>query len=152
MNTKKAELINEFLEVSEKIGRISHKYHKISPEKKFATILQYQALSCIEKESGITVGELAENCIMTSGAIAQLLERLTQFKWIQKEVDKNDRRITHLYLTKGGELQLKKIKKMRQLKMTEIISLVSEDDIKYLINILKKLSIGLEQKTHDKIS
>lgn len=115
-------------------------------EQRVATALQFHTLRNILEKPRITVGELASELNMSSGAIAQLIDRLTTSKWILRETSDIDRRIIHLSLTEEGKEELLNMKKTFFKKYTSILSFISDEDKKDLIRILTNLLTGLKKK------
>ena len=143
MNKK---LINEFINTTQEIQRLMEKQSCISYDEKVVPRLQFFALKSIFRNKGITVGELAEVLTMSSGSIAQLIERLTDKKWIVKETDKNDKRVFHLLLTRKGEEEISKMESIFQKKMTDMLSLISEEDLNHMLETFKKLLKELKRE------
>ena len=143
MNKK---LINEFINTTQEIQRLMEKQSCISYDEKVVPRLQFFALKFISRNKGITVGELAEVLTMSSGSIAQLIERLADKKWIVKETDKNDKRVFHLLLTRKGEEEISKMESIFQKKMTDMLSLISEEDLNHMLETFKKLLKELKRE------
>lgn len=140
-------LIDEFFTTTHEIKRLMEKKSDIDFKTKVVTRLQFLALKSICNIPNCTVGQLAEVLMLSSGSVAQLIERLEDKKWINKKCDKNDKRIFHIFLTKAGENELTNIKKSFMLKMNSMLSLISEKDLKEIIRIQKQL---LEKLKTDK--
>lgn len=139
-------LIEEFITASHEIKRLVDKKSDISYEDRNVSKLQFFTLNHILKTPGITVGKLAERLFLSSGAIAQLIERLVYKGWIYKEVDENDKRVFHLYLSELGEEELKKMKDVYKTKIKAMLELLSDDDIQVLLSIEKRLITELKKK------
>lgn len=148
MNKK---IINEFINTTHEIQRLMEKQSCISYNKKIVPRLQFFALKVISEEKKITIGELAEILSMSSGAVAQLVERLIEKRWVVKEIDEKDKRISHLLLTKEGEKEISKMEMIFQKKMTAMLSLISEKDLEYMLEIFKKLLVKLKGKNAETI-
>jgi DNA-binding MarR family transcriptional regulator len=83
---------------------------------------------------------------MSSGSIAQLIERLVEKDWIQKEIDDTDKRVSHLFLTHNGEAQVEEMRKIFTKKMKNMLSLIPEDDLKEIIRIQENLLKQLKKE------
>lgn len=145
MNKK---IINDFITTTQEIQKLMEKRSCISYEEKVVPRLQFFAMKYISKNPNITVGELADVLMISSGSIAQLIERLTSKGWIKKEVDKKDKRIFHISLTSKGEKEVLKMEKIFLKKITSMLSLISEEDLKQMLETFKKL---LEKLKEEKI-
>lgn len=139
-------LISDFINTTHEIQRLTEKQSSIRYDKKVVSKLQFFALKIIYKEKEITVGELAEILTMSSGSIAQLIERLMEKGWITKEVDKEDKRIFHLLLTKKGEKEISKMEEIFQQKIASLLSLMPEHDLKQMLTIFKNLLEKLKKE------
>ena len=139
--------ISDFINTTEEIRKLMEKQSCINYGEKIVPRLQFFALKFISQNQGITVGELADVLMMSSGSIAQLIERLTSKGWVRKKVDEKDKRIFHISLTKMGEKEIFKMEKIFQKKMTAMLSLISEEDSKQMLETLKKLREKLKKET-----
>jgi len=72
------------------------------------TTQQYQVLLAIKAhaKSRITVGELADELLLTSSAAVQLVDRVVKLGFVERQTAANDRRSTQLVLTDSGEMLL----------------------------------------------
>ncbi len=141
------EILKEFLEITGQIRKVMQKLSSQGNIKdKAATRLQYFAMHLIEQNPGITVGELSKNVMMSSAGVAQFIERIVNAKWVKREQDENDRRITHLFLTDEGKKELKKMGDQFSEKVGDLLSNLSKDDLTDILRILRKLLTNLEEK------
>lgn len=147
MNKK---LIEEFFKTSHKFRALIMSFPNTKMEEKFATVLQFRALKYIEEHKEVMVGELAKELMLSSGAAAQLIERLTQNEWISRVEDKKDRRVARLLLTKNGKKELNAIKKRYMEHMQKMLSVIPEENIRELLDVFNKINKGLESKKNDK--
>lgn len=126
-----------------KIRRIAEQSF-ISPIKDGSvTLLQNQALLHLKDHPGCTVGELSSKLGLSSSSVAQLIERLINLDAIKKTPDAEDRRITHLSLTKIGLSQTEVAHSMLAEKVGNVFSQMPEEDLKEVVriftNFLKKI-------------
>ena len=145
MNNK---IVEKFLNTANEIGKFMHQKFVVLSCDKVVTGLQFHAIKYIEKHPKTSVGELAEALMMSSGAIAQLIERLEEKKLVNREIDLKDKRIVHLALTKLGEIEVLEMKRMFMKKMSSMLSLISEDDLKEIVRIQEKLLENLKKQTY----
>lgn len=148
MNSSKQELLEYFYISMTKIRRIVDRMSNVSVEDKVATMLQMQALTYLKEHPSSTVGQLGQELLMSSSAIAQLTDRLVNSKAIVRGNDKADRRIVHLKLTTAGEKELFNMQKRMLEKMGKIASHISDEDLQKLVDIMSKLLISLECKNN----
>ena len=131
--------IDEFIHVNQEIKEVMERKSSINYDTKVVPRLQFFALKYISQNSGLTVGELADVLMMSSSSIAQLIERLINKGWIKKVEDKDDRRIFHILLTDKGEKEVVKMDEVFFKKMSSMLSLISEQDVKEIWRIQKNL-------------
>jgi DNA-binding MarR family transcriptional regulator len=142
--------VEEFIHTSREVRKILEKKSSIDCNEKIVPRLQFFALQSVAQNEGITVGELSKVLMMSSGSVAQLIERLIGKGWITKVVDVHDRRIFHLSLTSKGEKEILKMEKIFIKKMSSMLSLISEEDLKEIIEIQKRLLEQLKKRKDSK--
>ena len=140
-------LLEEFVSTNHQIKNIIEKKECINYDTKVVHKLQFFALGYISKNPRTTVGQLAKELEMSSGAIAQLIERLFEKGWIVKEVDTADKRIYHLSLSDLGEEEIIKMKEIFHKRMLSMLSLISEDDLRQILKIEKELLKKLKEES-----
>lgn len=141
-------LLEEFVSTNHQIKNIIEKKECINYDTKVVPKLQFFALGYIAKNPRTTVGQLAKELTMSSGAIAQLIERLSEKGWIVKEVDELDKRVYHLSLSPLGEEEILKMKEIFHKRVLSILSLISEDDLKLILDIERKLLKKLKEESN----
>lgn len=146
LNKSKQELLEYFYISMTKIRRIVDQASNVSVEDKVATMLQMQALTYLKEHPSSTVGQLGQQLLMSSSAIAQLTDRLVNSNSIIRVNDETDRRIVHLKLTPQGRRELADMHKRMLEKMSKFVSHISDEDLHTLVNIMSKLLISLEGK------
>lgn len=146
MFDSKQKLFQEFISTMTKVRRIMDQMSNVSLEDRVATMLQMQALTYLKEHSQLTVGELAAKLHMSSSAIAQLSERLVLANFVSRGTDENDRRIVLLKLTGEGRKELERMHQKMIEKMGGFLEYISEDDLKAMIRIHKKVLDKLEKK------
>ncbi|MFZ5585680.1 MAG: MarR family winged helix-turn-helix transcriptional regulator [Thermodesulfobacteriota bacterium] len=69
------------------------------------TTLQQLILAVVEREEGLSAGEIGARLTLDSATVSGTLERMTDSGWITKETDPDDRRVVRVRLTaKAREL------------------------------------------------
>lgn len=121
MNTISETQIKEFIDIMSKTRRMIFEMHHSFDDQK-TTALQFRGLMLLEKNPGITVGELADRFMMSSAAIAQYLNRLEKSGLIEKQTDQDDKRISRIFVSDKGRKELKPIKKVFSERFGEILS------------------------------
>jgi len=138
--------VKEFIQTSQEVRRLMEKKSSINCNARVVPRLQIFALQSIAQNQGITVGELSKALMMSSSSVAQLIERLKSRGWINKAIDVQDSRIFHLSLTSKGEKETLKMEKIFIKKVSSMLSLISEEDLKEIIAIQKRLLEQLKKR------
>lgn len=143
MNTSKQMVLNQFMQSLMRIRRIAEQSFIAPIKDGSVTLLQNQALLHLKDQPGCTVGELSAKLGLSSSSVAQLIDRLINIDVIKKTLDEDDRRITHLSLTKKGHNQTEVAHSMLAEKVGNVFSQMSEEDLKEVVriftNFLKKI-------------
>ncbi|MGH7203939.1 MAG: MarR family winged helix-turn-helix transcriptional regulator [Candidatus Levyibacteriota bacterium] len=143
---EESELLQQFIGTMMKVRRFIDPAIGIPQEDKTATLLQTQALTFLKEHPQSTVGELAQYLHMSSSAIAQFTDRLTDAHLIERKNDPNDRRIVRLSLTATGDDRLISLRKVIQERMGNILTRIPEKDLKEVIRIFGNLLENLEEE------
>src|SRR6202008_1649963 len=93
----------------------------------------------------ITPADLAQKTGVTRATISGLLDGLEKDGLIERRPDAQDRRLTRLYLTKGGEQLLDRVRSPYCEWFTSIIEPLSQDERLQLVNILQKIQLRLAE-------
>ncbi len=96
----------------------------------------FDALAQISADEGITQQEVAEQLLVTKGNISQLLTKLEQQGLIEK---RQQGHANHLYVTIKGKALLDEITPNHDAFITERMSQLSEDELRQLNDLLRKL-------------
>lgn len=134
------------------------KFRKIKPLEKiiendltFAEVVILDQI--INLKSDVTVSNLSESLNISKAAISKLVTSIEQKGYISKKEDIKDKRISHIIITpKGKEVVEKTFEHFK--KMSRFISeKMGEDDLKQLVELLKKLYnvLDIEKKERGRI-
>jgi len=141
MSTKIDTLIKQAIQIA--------KYVALQPNQSFeertATILQYRALSFLEKSKENKLSDVANDLQASLSSTTQLVERLHKGGLLERREDLHDRRVTLLTITKKGQERLKRMKENKRLRMKNLLSNIEQQDIDTLIKIQEKIIINLKK-------
>lgn len=138
-------MLNQFMQSLMKIRRIAEQSFIAPIKDGNVTLLQNQALLHLKDLPGCTVGELSAKLGLSSSSVAQLIERLINLDAIKKTLDENDRRITHLSLTKKGYGQTEIAHSMLAEKVGNVFSQMPEEDLKEVVRIFTNFLKRIEK-------
>ena len=91
-----------------------------------------------EKKSNLTVSELAEKIHAQPSAVSRTLKALEDKEYVERIINKSDRRNTYIVLTEMGQQELKNVQKTMNDFMETVISRMNEADVQKMIVSLKK--------------
>ncbi len=146
MEHKKADKWRELISTFIQIRQVFSQQPTCSFEKKLATMLQFEALDCIEKHAENSMQEIAAYLKTSVSSTTQLITRLIKLGLVQRTIDTIDRRIVHLELTPEGKKEKERVEELMKTKMAVIFSGIPETDINELIRIQKKIVTSLSHK------
>lgn len=90
-------------------------------------------LAQIKKEAGITVSELARQSGFVKSYISTTIEELSLRGLTDKRPDKNDQRLTRIFLTDPAITLLKDIKSYMEEQFTDLLDEIPDAQIKSLL-------------------
>lgn len=130
-------LLNEFQKVKFQTLKKDLEDFKIHPG-------QVPMLFIISKNPGISQIEIAEKIHVTPSTVAIMIRRMEKARLVKRVKNEKDRRELKVYLTENAQELVEKI--FKKLKNFEAESLkdFTEDEIKTLENLLKKILKNLE--------
>ncbi len=96
---------------------------------------------------GTTVSELARNKGFAKSHISRAVDGMVRAGLIEKRSDPSDQRLTRLYPTEAACEQFEGIKAAWDSKMTEALSVLSQEQMSDVIEGLKILRTALRQAT-----
>lgn len=100
-------------------------------------------LKFIAEKGEPTMKELAEQLCITAPSATSVVEGLIKSGYIERVLDKKDRRIVRITLTQSGKKELELILKSVKRKMSEMLDVLSEKEKTSLHGIFKNLSKNL---------
>lgn len=94
----------------------------------------------LSRNPGASQKELASECEMTSAAISQIIKEMQLSGYIRKESDKDDMRISKLYLTEKAEANVEIIRSKIHLADNFVTNAVSPEKEAEIVDILTTLT------------
>lgn len=141
-------LQEEFLKTINRFGKIKYEllFHNVSRR-------EYEMLAVMERfmhesgnRKGIYVSELAKILRVSSPAVSRMIGILETKGFIVRDVDKEDRRNTYVYLTKSGTEARKKNEAQMDKVMHRIMTRMGENNMKELIILWNQLADIMEEE------
>lgn len=109
------------------------------------TVAQYEALTHLYRDPGITQKELAARCFVAKSGMSMLLKKLEEDQWITRTTNTTDARRKQLKLTTLGQKQVKQMLVV-QAKVVGAMALpLGDKEMDQFGLIIKRISTSLEQ-------
>ena len=111
-------------------------------EKKYFGLAHLRALSLIERNPGINLGELIFKLKVTKQSLNRVLRDLIKNKMIKQIQDENDTRKKNLYLDKEGKIFFEELYNAQKKRIFNALKSSSSDSVIKFKNVLKKIIDG----------
>jgi|SRR5690625_3736832 len=105
---------------------------------------QSHIIMLLQRSGPLKMSEIAEKLQMTAGAITIASDHLIENDYIERQRDKNDRRIIRLNITNKGASQLAELQLEGRDKMLSLFDHVSEEQLIMMTDIFQEASNKLK--------
>ena len=92
------------------------------------TTVQQLILALLEREDGLSAGEIGQKLVLDSATLSGILERMADNGWISKEADPNDRRVVRVFLTAKARELGPELRQARERSNQEILAGLSLEE------------------------
>lgn len=133
------QLLLEAYEYSEAISKLFLQEYQAVIQKYDLTTKQSLVLQYLKDSEKLTMQEVAHLIGATPSAASQFIKTLEEKKYVNREVNKENRRETHVYLDEKGVEFFQEFDQIDQHVLEKYFMKLSEQDIVQYHNILKKL-------------
>lgn len=113
------------------------KLHNLTP-------MQFGVLEALYMKGSLTIGQLMEKNLSTSGNMTVVIRNLERDRLIKKTVSLEDKRVTLISLTEDGKNQIEKILPKHYENVYTIFSELTTDEKQLFKEILKKVSYSIQ--------
>lgn len=144
--------------LKEEFMRVSHRMRKLNMSHIFSDVSQgeFFALEMLRKcqkrtgDGGIIVSDLAKSLRVSSPAASRMLRNMEEKGLIRREVDKNNRRNTYVYLTDKG-LESREMAAKAMDDFTErVMKRMGDENVEMLISLIQKMTSIMEEELAEK--
>lgn len=104
------------------------------------------ALLCLLDRPSVAMGELASMLNITSGAATQLTDALLHDKYITRDADLDDRRVTRIALSKEGRRRIHQSRKQKLKELDKVLSPLDDRELHTLAELLSKVSHSIQER------
>lgn len=134
------------LEFANTILSLNHKINLLM--KQTANSYGYSSKACnliyfIKLHDGLTLNELSNKLNADKGNLSRLINELIKLGFLNKQKGVQDKRKTHIHITREGEGLINQMKDECFNNIEEILSIYYEDEKYTLIKLMKKLDVHM---------
>lgn len=108
------------------------------------TRAQWLAVARLHHRPGLSQSEVADLLEVENATACRLLDRLESKKWIERRLDKNDRRVKRIYLTPRANRVYASISPIAESTVGEALQELSPDERKLLFSMMIRLKDKLQ--------
>ncbi len=105
---------------------------------------QVLAMVAIEEWAGCTLSELQEEMHVSAPTVSGVINRLVRDKYVKRSIDKNDRRVKNVILTKKGEKVLVQFRSNIEKRWAHILSKMPLEMAEGVKEMLTKTTKGFK--------
>lgn len=109
-------------------------------------LMKAVANNTADSDENANIADIQGHLFVTKGAISQMLGALEKKGYLNREIDKSNRRKLIITLTPSGKELLGKVEHKLDLLLSEIIALIGKDDAMQLISIINRISDVAEKE------
>lgn len=128
-----------------KINRATNKVYK----KYGLTNGQFAVLEALYHKGDLSVGEVQDKILSTSGTIPVIVKNLEKEGFLEKRNDESDKRRFILHITQKGRELLDIVYPENEAIIVSMISIWNEEEQEDILNYMKKFG-GIEKKNNSK--
>ncbi len=107
---------------------------------------QFGVLEMLGHLGPLTTGDIGKRMLVTGGCTTVILDNLEKDGLIERIRNSEDRRVINVQLTARGQATFKRIFPKHAGRITELASVLTEEDQARLSDLLRKLGTGLREK------
>ena len=138
----KDEQIKEFIQLLYYAYRETYSDPKDILSKKFFGPAHLRALNLIERNQGISLGELIFKLKITKQSLNRVLRDLIESKMIKQKKDENDTRKKGLYLDKEGKIFFESVYRIQKKRIFNALKNSEAESVVKFKEVLKKIING----------
>lgn len=139
MQSQKAETA---LQLWERLSKAHDKFRKVQAKQMFGeklTAPQFGVLEVIYKLGPVPLKKISEETMVTGANITCVVDNLEEMGFVKRVHSKEDRRVITAELTNAGKSKLEKILPSYYENIASLVSKLSDNEQKQILNVLGKL-------------
>ncbi len=107
---------------------------------------QFGVLEMLGHLGPLTIGDIGKRMLVTGGCTTVILDNLAKDGLIERVRNSEDRRVINVQLTPRGQSTFTRIFPKHAKRVTELASVLTEEEQSQLSDLLKKLGFGLRER------
>lgn len=145
-------LKEEFMRVSHRMRRLnmSHVFSDVSQGEFFALEMLRKFQQRNGDSRGVIVSDLARSLRVSPPAASRTLKNMEEKGLIRREVDKNNRRNTYVFLTEKGMESRDMASKAMEDFTGRVMKRMGDENVEMLISLIQKMTTIMEEELADK--
>ncbi len=133
-------------EIRNMITQLYRRLRKQVSNPEHLSVAEYGVIEALLTRNDLTPGELGIQLNISTQFMSQVLNRLVTLNYIQKKVDKNDKRRTLISISAAGKKKIESFRHERDQWLAETIALLYTVQEKELIRSATELIARLSEK------
>ena len=143
---KQSRLHLELMQVSKRIHKAKFSSIISLTQGEFFTLKMIaHKMKCDKNEKGIYVSELAKKLCMAPSAVSRMLKGLEKKNYIERHIDKADRRNTNVILTEEGMIKFQETKQILETFAKNVIDEMGEEEMIRLIALCNRMADSMDK-------
>lgn len=110
------------------------------------TITQFGVLEALYHKGNMTINEIIERLLSTSGNMTVVINNLEKEQLINRYVNPQDRRSSLIAITENGRSRVEETFPPHLIDLKECFAVYSDDEKEQLLDLLKKLTVKKTSK------
>lgn len=106
---------------------------------------QFMVLEALLSKGKLSISEVRDTILSSVGTISLVVNNLEKMNYIKRQPDKNDKRVWIISLTDEGRDLIEKIVPENEEMINDYMKNLSNDEIKDLLGLLKKLGANVDK-------
>lgn len=125
----------------EKTGRLYNEWIKPLG----LSVPQHELMANLFRDDGLTQQELARRMMVSKGNVTGLINRLSALGFVERKQCEVDARSNQIFLTEEGRKVESEALKLQAKLITQVMSIISEDEQHNLNEIMKRVQTKVEE-------
>lgn len=113
------------------------------------SLTQFFAMAVLARRGTCMMRELGEELDLSMGAITGIMDRLVELGFAERHAVETDRRVVMAELTVDGKRAFEKVSMDRSRAIAEIITGISEDNMRIFLEVLNRIIGSLAGQTQE---